>query len=82
MEIDHGFGYKTRYAHMSRIDVVMGQTVSRGDCIGLTGRTGRVSGPHLHYEVHYRKDYVNPALYMDLDMSPEDYAAMVRKPEK
>ncbi len=82
VEIDHGFGYKTRYAHMSRIDVVMGQTVSRGDCIGLTGRSGRVSGPHLHYEVHYRKDYVNPALYMDLDISPEDYAAMVRKPEK
>ena len=82
VEVDHGFGYKTRYAHMSRIDVSLGQELHRGDCIGATGNTGRSSGPHLHYEVHYRKDYVNPALYMDLDISPEDYFTMVRKPEK
>lgn len=80
--IDHGFGYKTRYAHMSRIDVVKGQTLKRGDCIGLSGKSGRITGPHLHYEVLYRKDYVNPALYMDLNLSEEDYFALVRKPEK
>ena len=80
VEIDHGFGYKTRYAHMSRLDVVEGQTVSRGDCLGLSGRSGRCTGPHLHYEVIYRHDYVNPALYMDLDISPKDYFEMVRKP--
>ena len=80
VEIDHGFGYVTRYAHMSRIDVEEGQKVTRGDCIGLSGRSGRVTGPHLHYEVIYRKDYVNPALYMDLDIPAEDYAEMVRKP--
>ena len=80
--IDHGFGYKTRYAHMSRIDVEEGQRVRRGDCIGLSGRSGRITGPHLHYEVMYRKDYVNPAQYMDLDISTKDYFEMVRKPEK
>ena len=81
VEVDHGFGYKTRYAHMSRIDVTLGQRVTRGDCLGLSGRTGLVSGPHLHYEVMYRKEYVNPALYMDLTISAEDYAEMVKKPE-
>ena len=62
VEIDHGFGYKTRYAHMSEIYVVMGQKVTRGDCLGLSGKSGRITGPHLHYEVMYCKDYVNPAL--------------------
>ena len=78
--VDHGFGYRTRYAHMSRIDVEEGQQVSRGDCLGLSGRSGRITGPHLHYEVMYRKDFVNPALYMDLDIDPKDYFEMVRKP--
>ncbi len=82
VEIDHGFGYRTRYAHMSRLDVAEGQQVKRGDCIGLTGRSGMVSGPHLHYEIIYRKDYVNPALYMDLSIPPDDYALMVKKPQK
>ncbi len=81
VEVDHGFGYKTRYAHMSRIDVKLGQRVTRGDCLGLSGRSGLVSGPHLHYEVMYRKDYVNPALYMDLSIPQEDYVTMVKKPE-
>lgn len=82
VEVEHGFGYKTRYAHMSRIDVSVGDHLKRGDCIGATGNTGRSSGPHLHYEVIYRKDYQNPALFMDLDISPEDYFTMVRKPEQ
>ena len=82
IEIDHGFGYKTRYAHMSRLDVEVGQKVSRGDCLGLSGRSGMVSGPHLHYEVIYKKDYVNPALYMDLSIPAKDYAEMVKKPQK
>lgn len=80
IEIDHGFGYKTRYAHMSKTYVTLGQKVSRGDCIGLSGRSGRCTGPHLHYEIMYRKDYVNPILYMDLSISAQDYYALVRKP--
>ncbi len=82
VEVDHGFGYKTRYAHLSRIDVEQGQAVTRGDCLGLSGRSGRITGPHLHYEVMYRKDYVNPSLYMDLDIDPKDYFEMVRKPAR
>ena len=82
VEVDHGFGYVTRYAHMSRIDVEVGQQVKRGDCLGLSGRSGRITGPHLHYEVIYRKNYVNPYWYMDLDMPSKDYMEMVRKPAK
>jgi len=81
VEVDHGFGYRTRYAHMSRIDVTLGQRVQRGDCLGLSGNSGRSTGPHLHYEVMYRKDYVNPALYMDLTIPAKDYAEMVKKPQ-
>ena len=80
--VDHGFGYKTRYAHMSKIYVEPGQVLKRGDCLGLSGKSGRCTGPHLHYEVLYRKDYVNPALYMDLSIDAKDYYEMVRRPEK
>ena len=80
VEVDHGFGYKTRYAHMSRIDVKLGQRLERGDCLGLSGRSGRITGPHLHYEVIYKKEYVNPAFYMDLTIAPRDYFKIVRKP--
>ena len=80
IEVDHGFGYVSRYSHLSDMYAYVGQKVSRGDCIALSGKSGRVTGPHLHYEVLYRNDFVNPSAYMDLDISPEDYEAMVRKP--
>jgi hypothetical protein len=80
IEVDHGFGYVSRYSHLSDMFAYVGQKVSRGDCIALSGKSGRVTGPHLHYEILYRDEYVNPAAYMDLDISPEDYDAMVRKP--
>ena len=77
--IDHGFGYKTRYAHMKTISVVEGMKVKRGDQVGESGRSGKATGPHLHYEVLYRGNHVNPINYMDLSMDPKEYAAMVRK---
>ena len=77
--IDHGFGYRTRYAHMSEVLVTDGQKISRGDCIGYSGQSGRCTGPHLHYEVLYRNDFVNPALYMDLSIAPADYFELVRR---
>lgn len=77
--IDHGFGYKTRYAHMSIISVAEGMKLKRGDCIGESGNSGKSTGPHLHYEVLYRGERVNPMNYLDMDMSVQEYASMVRK---
>ncbi len=75
--INHGFGYKTRYAHLNSIDVVKGQNVKRGEKIGAVGNTGKSTGPHLHYEVLYRNKPVNPATYLDFDIKPEEYLSMV-----
>ena len=76
--IDHGFGYKTRYAHLKTVGVVEGMKVKRGECIGQSGNSGRSSGPHLHYEVLYKDRHVNPANYYDLTITPEEYATMVQ----
>ena len=76
--IDHGFGYKTRYAHLKTINVTEGMKVKRGECIGLSGNSGRSSGPHLHYEVIYKGNYVNPSNYFDLTITPEEYSTMVQ----
>ena len=77
--IDHGFGYKTRYAHLSRIDVAKGMKVLRGDQIGAVGRTGKATGPHLHYEVLYKGNAINPYSFMNLDMTVEEYIAMITR---
>jgi murein DD-endopeptidase MepM/ murein hydrolase activator NlpD len=53
IEIDHGFGYNTIYAHLSKTNVKVGKYIKRGELIGKTGNTGLSSGPHLHYEVHH-----------------------------
>ncbi|MCK5087398.1 MAG: M23 family metallopeptidase [Melioribacteraceae bacterium] len=61
IEIDHGFGYKTLYGHLSRYKVKKGQRVKRGDLIALTGGSGSLStGPHLHYEVRHNGIALNP----------------------
>ena len=75
--VDHGFGYKTRYAHLKSIGVVEGMSVKRGECIGESGNSGKSSGPHLHYEVIYKGRQVNPYNYYDLTISPEEYSTMV-----
>lgn len=76
--IDHGFGYKSRYAHMQTVGVVEGMKVKRGECIGLSGNSGSSTGPHLHYEVLYKDAHVNPSHYFDLTITPEEYATMVQ----
>ncbi len=76
--IDHGFGYKTRYAHLKSIGVVEGMKIKRGECIGLSGNSGKSTGPHLHYEVIYKNRHVNPYNYYDLSITPEEYATMVQ----
>lgn len=75
--IDHGYGYKTRYAHLNSMSVVEGMKVKRGEQIGTVGSTGKVTGPHLHYEVIYRGERVNPMNFMDFNMPLDEYRSMV-----
>ena len=64
IEIDHQNGYKTRYAHLSSINVSKGDTLTKGECIGKVGATGRVTGPHLHFEVIVNGKAQDPMNYL------------------
>lgn len=75
--IDHGFGYKTLYGHMSKILVKPGQKVKRGEIIGLVGNTGKSVGPHCHYEVRKNAVPINPANFYFNDLTPEEYERML-----
>lgn len=76
--IDHGTGYETQYRHLSRIDVKEGQSVKRGDIIGLTGNTGLSLSPHLHYEVKYKGMRVDPIHYFFMELTPHDYQRIIK----
>ena len=75
--IDHGFGYASFYAHLSKIKVREGQKVNRGDVIGLVGSTGQSTSPHLHYEVSKNGQKVNPQNYYFKDLTPDEYEKMI-----
>ncbi|MFI3258883.1 MAG: M23 family metallopeptidase [Rikenellaceae bacterium] len=75
--LNHGFGYQTRYAHLSKRLVNIGDTVRRGDIIGLVGSTGGSTGPHLHYEVIVMGKTVNPLNYFNRNMSKEEYQQLM-----
>lgn len=71
--INHGFGYETLYAHMSKFKVRPGQKISRGDIIGYVGSTGSSTGPHVHYEVLRNGEKIDPINYLFNDLSAADY---------
>ena len=75
--IDHGFGYKTLYAHMKKYAVKRGQKVKRGEVIGYVGSTGTSVAPHLHYEVHKDGRKINPVNFYFNDLNPEEYEKML-----
>jgi len=77
--IDHGFGYRTLYAHMHRISVVEGSEVKRGDIIGTVGNTGTSTAPHLHYEVLKNGRNINPIFYFYYDLSPDEYVQLLEQ---
>jgi murein DD-endopeptidase MepM/ murein hydrolase activator NlpD len=75
--INHGYGYKTLYGHMSAFNVKQGQKVRRGDVIGFVGNSGLSTAPHLHYEVMLNGKKVNPVNYYFNDLSAEEYERMI-----
>lgn len=76
--VDHGYGYETLYAHLSNYSVEMGEEVKRGQMIAKVGNTGTSTAPHLHYEVRYRGNPVNPIHFVLDGMSPKEYQNLVK----
>lgn len=81
IDINHGYNYLTRYAHLSEILVKEGDKVTRGQIIGRVGSTGKSTGPHLHYEVRFNDEPQNPVNYYFMDLTPEQYAEMIQTAE-
>lgn len=78
VRIDHGYGYLTLYAHMSKYNVTQGQTVKRGDLIGFVGSTGRSEAPHLHYEVWKDGDRINPINFYYGNLSALEFENLLK----
>ncbi|NDP27342.1 MAG: peptidoglycan DD-metalloendopeptidase family protein [Flavobacterium sp.] len=76
--INHGFGYETLYAHLSKYKCRTGQRIQRGEIIGYVGSTGRSEGPHLHYEVHKNGKVVNPLNFYYGNISAVEYVAIAQ----
>ena len=71
--LDHGFGYKTRYAHLQNAAVRKGQKVKRGQLVGYIGNSGKTTGVHLHYEVLKNDVPIDPINFFYNDLTPEEY---------
>ncbi len=80
--ISHKFGYSTRYAHLNKILVQEGDTIQRGQLIGLMGSTGRSTGTHLHYEVRINRRPINPAFFYSDELNAEEYELMTQRSAK
>ena len=81
VELDHGYGYRTRYTHLHSSKVRVGQKVVRGEHIADSGNSGKSTGPHLHYEVVYKGRKVNPINYYFMDLDAEGYDELLRMAE-
>ncbi|MGB8706317.1 MAG: M23 family metallopeptidase [Gillisia sp.] len=82
IEIEHGFGYRTLYAHLYKYNVKVGEHVKRGDLIGFVGSTGRSQGTHLHYEVFKDGEHINPINFYYGNLSPEEYDRVLEKAQQ
>ncbi len=80
--VNHGHGYKTRYAHLNKISTSPGDTVERGEVIGQVGNTGTSTGPHLHYEVIRNGNPVDPTHFFFQDLNPKEYEKVVEATQK
>lgn len=80
--VNHGYGYKTRYAHLKKALVKKGQKVSRGEKIALVGNTGKSTAPHLHYEVIKNDKAINPVDFFFNDLTPEEYEQILELSER
>jgi murein DD-endopeptidase MepM/ murein hydrolase activator NlpD len=77
--LSHGYGFESRYAHLSKFKVVPGQRVKRGELIGLVGNTGLSTNSHLHYEVLYNNKWINPIYFMYRDLSQAEYNELLKE---
>lgn len=75
--VNHGYGYQTRYAHLTKYIVNKGEAVKRGQIIGYVGSTGRSEAPHLHYEVLYNMKPINPINFFQRDLGNEEYEKLI-----
>ncbi len=78
IEVHHGFGFVTRYAHCDKIKIKNGQHVKRGEVIGYVGSTGTATSPHLHYEVIRNSNFANPVHYFFNDLTPKEYEDLLK----
>lgn len=79
IDVDHGFGYESKYAHLSKTVANVGQKVKRGTLLGYTGNTGLSKGPHLHYEIKKDGVKLDPVDYFYSDLTPEQYVAFKKQ---
>jgi murein DD-endopeptidase MepM/ murein hydrolase activator NlpD len=75
--VNHGYGFETRYAHMTKFIVYPGQKVKRGQILGYVGNTGLSFGNHLHYEVLYQNQFVNPINFFQRDLNNLEYDKVI-----
>ena len=82
IRVEHGYGYRSLYAHLYKFNVRVGQRVKRGDIIGFVGSTGRSQGPHLHYEIFKDDVHINPINFYYGHLSPEEFDQVLIKAQE